>query len=375
MGLVESVATVELDSNTNTGHSVSHFLSRWDRLLHDPDDARVWKALDWKGKFNDNVVNKDLPSDSEFKEFYETYLNQYSNETQEFDVNNVNSVNVPILDNLITQEEVCNQIDKLKANKSCGPDGIPPGVYKLLTPSWILLITTLFNIIFTSASYPVSWSKAKLFMLFKRGNRKDPNNYRGISVINSVAKLFDMILCNRLELWFKPYREQAGAQRGRGCIEHIVSLRLLSDYAKKKKTKLFITFVDFSKAYDLVPRQLLFSVLKRLGCGAVMISVLVAMYGVTQSIMGTAIITTVIGVRQGSPTSCFLFIVYVNDLIKLIKDTCEPDGFLSWLHLLILMDDTVLLATSRENITKKVELLNQFCKKYGMVINEGKTKY
>ena len=262
----------------------------------------------------------------------------------------------------------------MKANKSCGPDGIPPGVYKLLTPSWILLITSLFNHIFTSASYPVSWSKAKLFMLFKRGNRKDPNNYRGISVINSVAKLFDMVLCNRLELWFKPYREQAGAQRGRGCIEHIVTLRLLVDYAKKKKKKLFITFVDFSKAYDLVPRHVLFSVLKRLGCGAVMLSVLVAMYGVTQSIIGTAVITTVIGVRQGSPTSCFLFILYVNDLIKLIKETCEPDGFLSWLHILILMDDTVLLATSRVNITKKVDLLVRFCKKYGMVINENKTK-
>ena len=186
-------------------------------------------------------------------------------------------------------------------------------------------------------------------MLFKRGNRKDPNNYRGTSVINSIAKLFDMVLCTRLELWFKPYREQAGAQKGRGCIEHIVTLSLLSDYAKKKKTKLFMTFVDFSKAYDLVPRNMLFLVLKRLGCGAAMLSVLVAMYNVTQSVIGTAIITTAIGVRQGSPTSCLLFILYVNDLIKLIKETCEPDGFLSWLHLLMLMDDTVLLATSRES--------------------------
>lgn len=59
----------------------------------------------------------------------------------------------------------------------------------------------------------MSWSKAKLFMLFKRGNQKDPNNYKGISVINSIAKIFDMIIFNRLELWFKPYREQAGAQK------------------------------------------------------------------------------------------------------------------------------------------------------------------
>ena len=90
-------------------------------------------------------------------------------------------------------------------------------------------------------------------MLFKKGNRKDPNNYRGISIINSIAKLYDMILCKRLELWFKPYREQAGAQKGRGCIEHLVTLRLLTDYAKKKNRKLFITFVDFQRHMTLCP--------------------------------------------------------------------------------------------------------------------------
>ena len=170
------------------------------------------------------------------------------------------------------------------------------------------------------------------------------------------------------------FSEQAGAQKGRGCIEQIVTLRLLCDYAKKKKCKLFITFVDFSKAYDVVPRHMLFELLRKLGCGAAMLAMIVAMYSVTKNILGTAIITTLIGVRQGSPTSCLLFIIYVNELIKLIKETCQPEGFLSWLHLLMLMDDTVLLATSRENIIKKVKMLNQFCARYGMVINEGKTK-
>ena len=366
-----NATSTQISSNSDTT-SVSSYLNRWERLLQDPDDARVWKALDWKGNFSDNLINNDSPSDSEFKQFYETHINQYNNESLECDT--TNCINVPILDDLITPEEVTSHIEKLKANKSCGPDGIPPGVYKLLSPSWILTITTLFNSILSSATYPASWSRAKLFMLFKRGNRKDPNNYRGISVIDSIAKLFDMVLCSRLELWFKPDREQAGAQRGRGCTEHIVSLRLLTDYANKKKKKLFVTFVDFSKAYDLVPRHILFSVLKRLGCGAVMLSIIVAMYSVTQSIIGTAIITTVIGVRQGSPTSCFLFILYVNDLIKLLKETCEHDSFLSWLHLLVLMDDTVLLATNRNNITKKIKLLCNFCEKYGMIINESKTK-
>ena len=42
---------------------------KWDKLLHDPDDSRVWKALDWKGQFSDNDSNKDLPSDEDFKHF------------------------------------------------------------------------------------------------------------------------------------------------------------------------------------------------------------------------------------------------------------------------------------------------------------------
>ena len=102
---------------------------------------------------------------------------------------NIVCPNIPVLDNPVLPDEVFDQISKMKANKSCGPDGIPPGIYRLLTPQWILLITSLFNLVFSTATYPLSWSRAKLFMLFKRGSRSDPNNYRGISVIDSIAKL------------------------------------------------------------------------------------------------------------------------------------------------------------------------------------------
>lgn len=62
---------------------------------------------------------------------------------------------------------------------------------------------------------------------------------------------------------------------GRGCIEHIVSLRLLMGMARKKKLILFVVFVDSTTAYDPVPRTVLCRVLKRLGCGAVMPAILV----------------------------------------------------------------------------------------------------
>ena len=279
------------------------------------------------------------------------------------------------LDEVITSDEIVNQISKLKPNKSSGPDGVPPGLLKVLPANWIMFITLLFNNIFLSGSYPNCWTSAKLFTIFKRGSKSDPGNYRGINIINAIAKMYDMVLSARLSQWFIPYREQAGSQIGRGCVEHIVGLRLLMDLARRKKLKLFITFVDFSKAYDCVPRYKLFHILKQMGCGMTMLMALIAMYRCTNSVIGTALITATLGVRQGSPTSCILFVLYVNVMIKMIKQSCPLDGFLSWLHVMVMMDDTILLSTTKEGMKNKIKIMYDFCDSYGMSVNNNKTKF
>lgn len=352
-------------------------VDRWEGLLEENDEAQLWRAINWRGELNPSSSIQNVassPTEYEFKEHFERMYNPSAVIVPNIDELQ-SDVYMPVLDDPILPQEVQDQVKRLKCGKACGPDGVPPGIFKLLPPAWILTITTLFNSVFTSATYPSSWVTAKLFTVFKRGSRALVSNYRGISVINSFAKLYDMVLCARLNRWFSPYREQAGCQAGRGCLEHIVTLRLLCDVARRKKFKLFITFVDFSQAYDRVPRDVMFRVLKRLGCGVTMLLALVALYKITHSVIGSAVISATVGVRQGSPTSCLLFIIFVNDLIRLIKQNCGVDGFLAWLHLLILMDDTVLLATNRENMIHKIRLLNQFCASHGMKINESKTNF
>ncbi len=294
-------------------------------------------------------------------------------ELSEYDLNS--NVYVPVLDDPITTLEVEQQIKIMKADKAGGPDGLPQGIFKLLPAQWILFLTNLFNRIFYSAMHPRSWATTKLVTIFKKGSRDDVKNYRGISLMNSIAKLYDMILYSRLKQWYIPHREQAGCQEKRSCLEHIVTLRLLCDTARRKKLKLYVTFVDFSQAYDRVPRNVLFKVLKRLGCGAVMLSALVAVYTLTESWLGPVTIVLSLGVRQGAPTSCILFIIFVDELIKLVKECCGLDGFLRWLHILVLMDDTVLLATSRDKMIDKIKILQEYCIEYGMRINESKTKF
>ena len=359
------------------GHNTDNVtLGRWERLLNDRDDSQVWRAINWKGEWSDATNQTTAgPTDDDFKIHFESLLNPPGNNGDIIPTDYTTITSIPILDDPISVNEVTEQVHKMKPDKACGPDGVSPGLLSLLPGQWILAITTLFNNVFLSGSYPEAWNKARLFTIFKRGDKNNTNNYRGISVINCISKLYDMILCERLNHWFKPYREQAGAQRKRSCLEHIVTLRIITDYAKRKKLKLFVTFVDFTKAYDLVPRNILFRLLKRMGCGMVMLAALVAIYVTTESVIGTAIVTATLGVRQGSPTSCILFIIFINDLIKTIKSNCNVDGFLQWLHILVLMDDTVLLATSRASMIRKIILLQNYCTEYGMRINKEKTKF
>ncbi len=116
------------------------------------------------------------------------------------------------------------------------------------------------------SDYPSVWSMAKLFVIHKAGPRSNPSNYRGISVLCALEKLYDTILNSRLQKWFQPDIEQAGAQKGRGCCEHITALRLLVDVARKSHRSLYLLFIDFAKAYDFLPRQKLVELLHQAGC-------------------------------------------------------------------------------------------------------------
>ncbi len=92
----------------------------------------------------------------------------------------------------------------------------------------------------------------------------------------------------------------------------------------------------------------------------VILAAIIAMYHVTESIVGCAVVTSTVGVRQSLSTSCLLFVIYVDELIKIIENRCERETFIDWLHILLFMDDTVLFSISRANILKKLSILKEF---------------
>ena len=250
-----------------------------------------------------------------------------------------------------------------------------PGITKLLPPAILLFILQMFNLILQSSLIPIEWTLSKLITLFKRGLTSICGNYRGIAINDILFRLFDRIIGKRLSLWYKACREQAGGQKLRDCIEHIMTLRLLIDYARKTRKKLFILFIDFEKAYDKVRRDKLLELLRSAGCGTIMLKVLEAIYKNTKFLFKTVVIVANLGVKQGSSASCILFIIYVDRMIRMVKSAFEADGFLGSLHMLMLMDDTVLFATSREKLIEKFQKCQDYCEEYGMSINQKKTQF
>ena len=365
-----SARTVNRNQQTTTQST-----PRWASLLESGDQRAIWRAVNWNGTLTAPGTDEEGPSDAEFKQHFESLLNPPQVDALLAHATADDAPYLPLTDDPIEPREVDDAVRSLKMNKSGGPSGVPPGLLKLLPTSWIIFISTLFTALLHGSHYPHSWCTAKLVTLFKKGAKSACDNYRGLSLMDSFAKLYDAVLHRRLTQWWKPDVEQAGSQRGRGCTEHLVALRLLIDFARNKRRKLYLIFVDFSKAYDRVPRNLLLQKLRTLGCGRTMANAIAATYRCTRMLLRSTAIESSIGVRQGSPTSGFLFTLVVNDLLRDLKEKCPPDDFLDWLHALMLMDDTILLATSRERALQKVRVLREFCQNAGMVINAGKTKF
>ena len=134
----------------------------------------------------------------------------------------------------------------------------------------------------------MKWCFNKLFVLFKSGDRMFCDNYCGISIMDTLSKLYDTLIMNRLRLWVDVDKCQAGAMKKRGCLEQIMTLRLLCDYAKHMKVKLYVLFIDYRKAYDKVPRHKLAEYLRSIGCGRIMLKAIQNMYRCTRNVMKTA---------------------------------------------------------------------------------------
>ena len=163
---------------------------------------------------------------------------------------------VEILDSEITIDEIVSTANKhLKDGKSTS-DG---WVKKMLTNLPICILYTIqliFNMILKSTVYPTKWRTTAVSEIFKnKGDSSNASNYRPISLVPLLSKLFDFILCNRFTTWFKPNDSQTAYQKKKSTADHVFFLRCIIQECMRKSMKLYIIAVDFDGAFDRISRS------------------------------------------------------------------------------------------------------------------------
>jgi len=100
--------------------------------------------------------------------------------------------------------------------------------------------------------------------IFKKGDRREPKNYKGISTLNACYKIYSKILNMKLQNYSEIFmtETQNGFRKGRSCTEPTFCLKLLIEKRREYNLETHLLFIDYEKAFHIIQRQILFNILK-----------------------------------------------------------------------------------------------------------------
>ena len=289
------------------------------------------------------------------------------------------------LNEAFTQEEILKSINQLKSNKSAGPDKLINEFFMNGKAVLKQTITNLFNKIFEVGHFPESWSEGFVIPLHKKGSIHEVENYRGITLLSVLGKLFTRVINNRLGDWAENYflliEAQAGFRPGMGTVDNIFVLHGLITHMLNTGNNLYCAFIDFTKAFDYVVRENLWFKLITLGLRGKILNIIKSIYSNVRSRvkfcnkLGNEF-TCSLGVRQGECLSPILFSLYLNDIEEQfrISDIGGIDIDMMKIFLLLYADDIVVFANTPDDLQTGLDILYDYCLKWKLTINVSKTK-
>ena len=156
----------------------------------------------------------------------------------------------------ISEREVEKGINLLNAGKAPGDDSITREHIKNAGPSMVKIITLLFNWIVTTEFIPTNFRKGIQVPLYKGKNTStmEVNNYRGITLLSVFNKLFEVVIWKRLERWWTDSgvltQLQGSCRKGVSCVHSAFLLQESISTLLENNDKVFVTYLDVSKAFD-----------------------------------------------------------------------------------------------------------------------------
>ncbi|XP_055603989.1 uncharacterized protein LOC129752227 [Uranotaenia lowii] len=285
-----------------------------------------------------------------------------------------NDINLPVP--YFTIQEIYEKLSAVDPTKGAGPDNIPPAFLKLCAAPLAAPICRVLNRSITERSFPRAWKIAAISPIHKSGNVHSVENYRPISILNSISKIFEVLMHERIYAAVKSLicEAQHGFVKQRSTVTNLMCyVSSLSD-CMEKGCQVDSIYIDFAKAFDRVPHKILIEKLDRIGFPdwaldwiASYLNDRHAFTKVNSSRSRTFAIPS--GVPQGSHLGPLLFIIFVNDLCATLQsDTLMYADDLKLFRKIVSTVDCLALQAD-------IVSLENWCRMNGMEANAKKSLY
>jgi len=281
----------------------------------------------------------------------------------------------------IEEWEVRHCVKQSKKGKAPGPDNVTIDLIEAAGELVYGKLANLFNECLYQTKIPDMWNEAIIILLLKKGDPTDMSNYRPISLLNNIYKLFTKIITNRITstLDENQPREQAGFRKGFSTTDHLHAVNQLIEKCAEYKIPLAIALVDYNKAFDSVEIPDVIEALQDQGVDPVYINVLKHIYNNAKSFIrlhkDSKPFQLGRGVRQGDTSSPKLFTACLEKVFRRLDwetKGIKIDG--ESLNHLRFADDIILFASNFEDLQEMLQELNQASLEVGLSMNLKKTK-
>ena len=226
-----------------------------------------------------------------------------------------------------TEAELTKAVNAAQRRKAAGKNGIVAEYLKAIChdPTMAKVLHDVVVAYWTGQEKYPQFQTGKLLLLPKKGDLSDPNKWRGITLLDVTAKIVCAILVQRLTVVMEAVsiEEQNGFRPQRGCTDASFSLRLALAKRQEHNLDTWAVYIDLVKAFDRVPRQLLWAAMRKFGVPEDIVNVVQRQYeGVTveMDIEGNKTeIPATVGVKQGDNLAPLLFLFAMQAALETLQ--------------------------------------------------------